>query len=239
MTIPEFTPPRDHRSLITGLQVRPLIINKTWVGQRGFHTIHLNHAGDPFRRTGGFPLVLQYPFPALAAARILLISGVIPLLVMRVVAAPNSAFLAGDRLGTPAIKAIVVDDDADLRELVREVLNQTPGCACTATFGSGEEAVDQIEHLKPNLILLDLKMPGLTGFELVRRFKRNLPTAKVAVITGLADAVRLLETALAGVNAFILKPFTIDDLSLAIPKIMAGEFYVSVHPWEESLDSLD
>ncbi len=113
---------------------------------------------------------------------------------MRVVAAPNCTWLAGGRLGVPAIRAVVVDDDADLRALVREVLNQSPGCICTATFGSGEEALAKIEHLRPNLILVDLKMPGLTGFELVRRFKTVLPTAKVAVITGLADAARLLET---------------------------------------------
>ena len=88
--------------------------------------------------------------------------------------------MADDRL-----RILVVDDSALYRQLVRNVLRDVPEVEVVGMAGSGQEALDQIDRLAPDLITLDVNMPGLNGIEVLRALKRRRSAVKAVMLSGL------------------------------------------------------
>jgi DNA-binding NarL/FixJ family response regulator len=113
---------------------------------------------------------------------------------------------------------LVDDSEAFLRAAV-EFLEQPEELAVVGTARSGREALDQAPQLKPDVILLDLKMPDLTGFEVLPQLRAMLPTAGIIILT-LYDFEGYREAALAnGADESILKDKLDTDLLPAIKRI--------------------
>lgn len=86
---------------------------------------------------------------------------------------PHSLLMSATKV-TP-IKVAVVEDDAGVRAGLADVLRGTPDCACVATCASAEEALEKIPSLKPQVVLMDINLPGMDGVDCVRRLTAALP----------------------------------------------------------------
>lgn len=118
-------------------------------------------------------------------------------------------------------KIMVVDDEENLTELVRAILEQENYDVITAS--NGEECLDKLKTVKPDLILLDMMMPGMSGREVCERIRKNPQTKnlKVAFLT-VAKFSEMGKTTLADMKVadYITKPFENEDLVRRVKKMV-------------------
>jgi DNA-binding NarL/FixJ family response regulator len=128
---------------------------------------------------------------------------------------------------TPAgpITCVVADDHPAVLEAVAEFLVQG-GIEVIARARDGEEALEKIEQRKPQVALVDVRMPKLGGIELTRRAQRSTPETSILLYTGYGDRALLTEALDAGVRGFVLKEAPMDDLVRAVQSVAAGGTYV-------------
>jgi DNA-binding NarL/FixJ family response regulator len=124
-----------------------------------------------------------------------------------------------------AITCVVADDHPAVLEAVAEFLAEG-GIEVVARARDGEEALERIESRKPQLALVDVRMPKLGGIELARRAKRSVPATAVVLYTGYGDRALLTEALDAGVSGFVLKEAPMDDLIRALRSVADGGTYV-------------
>jgi len=109
----------------------------------------------------------------------------------------------------PKARILVVDDEASIRELCSRILSRA---YTVAVAGDGPTALAMARAQVPDLVLTDIRMPGISGLEAARQIISEAPDVSVVVMTGFNDFDNLRETVKLGVNGFIMKPFTPDDL---------------------------
>lgn len=110
---------------------------------------------------------------------------------------------------------MLVDDEPIARRLLEEELLEMPGIAIAGQAGNGKQAIEMINALRPDLVLLDIQMPGCDGFEVVRRLS-PLPSAIVFVTAYDQHAIRAFEV---GAADYLLKPVRQERLRAAIEKV--------------------
>jgi DNA-binding NarL/FixJ family response regulator len=123
------------------------------------------------------------------------------------------------------ITCVVADDHPAVLEAVAEFLVQG-GIEVIARARDGEEALERIEQRKPQVALVDVRMPKLGGIELTRRAQRSAPDTSILLYTGYGDRALLTEALDAGVRGFVLKEAPMDDLLRAVQSVAAGGTYV-------------
>jgi len=134
--------------------------------------------------------------------------------------------------GTPAtaptgMRVLVVDDHALLRTGVANIINQEADLEVVAEAADGEAAVIAYQQHRPDVTLMDLRMPGMEGVEAVRRIRQFDPQARVVVLTTYdadEDIARALE---AGAKAYILKDIAADALVTCIRQVLEGRTYLA------------
>jgi DNA-binding NarL/FixJ family response regulator len=103
------------------------------------------------------------------------------------------------------VRVLTVDDQAVFRDAARDVISATEGFESVGDAGTGEEALAAVERLRPELVLLDVRMPGCGGVEAARRIKATHPET-VVVLISIEDSAEFPEYALAsGAVAFVRK----------------------------------
>jgi DNA-binding NarL/FixJ family response regulator len=120
---------------------------------------------------------------------------------------------------------VVADDHPAVLEAVAEFLIQG-GIEVTARARDGQEALEKIEQRKPQVALVDVRMPKLGGIELTRRSQRSTPETSILLYTGYGDRALLTEALDAGVRGFVLKEAPMDDLLRAVQSVASGGTYV-------------
>ena len=123
------------------------------------------------------------------------------------------------------ITCVVADDHPAVLDAVAEFLVQG-GIEVIARARDGEEALERIEQRKPQVALVDVRMPKLGGIELTRRAQRSAPETSILLYTGYGDRALLTEALDAGVRGFVLKEAPMDDLLRALQSVAAGGTYV-------------
>jgi DNA-binding NarL/FixJ family response regulator len=123
------------------------------------------------------------------------------------------------------VTCVVADDHPAVLEAVAEFLVQG-GVEVVARARDGEEALEKIEQRKPQVALVDVRMPKLDGIELARRAHRSAPDTGIVLYTGYGDRALLTEAFDAGVRGFVLKEAPMDDLLRALQSVAAGGTYV-------------
>jgi DNA-binding NarL/FixJ family response regulator len=123
------------------------------------------------------------------------------------------------------ITCVVADDHPAVLEAVAEFLVQG-GIEVLARARDGEEALERIEQRKPQVALVDVRMPKLGGIELTRRAQRSTPDTSILLYTGYGDRALLTEALDAGVRGFVLKEAPMDDLLRAVQSVASGGTYV-------------
>lgn len=115
-----------------------------------------------------------------------------------------------------AIRAVVCDDAPELRELFRVELGADGDIEVLGLARDGSEAVDLARRLRPDVILLDLSMPGLDGLEVIREVRAASPTTRVLVVTGSADEALQARTLEHGALRCLAKQTSAAELRIAV-----------------------
>ncbi len=123
---------------------------------------------------------------------------------------------------TTAIRVAIVDDDQALREDLASLVRRWPGLSLAGTQGSAETALQELPLLKPNVVLMDINLPGLDGVECVRRLKQVLPRTQFMMLTVYEDNDRLFRSLLAGATGYLLKRASPAEIVQAIHDLYAG-----------------
>jgi two-component system NarL family response regulator len=124
-------------------------------------------------------------------------------------------------------RVLVVDDHSLLRTGVANIINQEPAMEVVAEAASGLEAIDAFRTYRPDVILMDLRMPEMEGVEAIKRIREIDPQARVVVLTTYdadEDIARALQ---AGAKAYILKDIAADPLVACIRDVLAGKTYLA------------
>lgn len=114
--------------------------------------------------------------------------------------------------------ALIVDDEEIIRDFLFEVLNDN---FVVTTASDGDEAIDKLRQNRFDLIITDLKMPRVSGDEVVRFARQADPHAKVIVITGYSSLYSVSKSANHGASAFLSKPFSIKELMQTVSDCMS------------------
>ena len=125
------------------------------------------------------------------------------------------------------IKVLIVDDHQMVRFGTRRLLEDESGLQIVGEASSGEEAIEAVDALNPQVVLMDVQMPGIGGLEATRRCLRIAPDVKVIALSmhdGEPFPSKLFE---AGAKGYVSKRSDPEELILAIRKVMAGQRYIS------------
>jgi DNA-binding NarL/FixJ family response regulator len=120
------------------------------------------------------------------------------------------------------VRIAVVDDDDRVRSTLADAVGRFEGCQCVGSYASGEEALAGIALNPPEVVLMDINMPGMNGIECVSRLKTTHPDIEVVMLTVYQDADNVLKSLAAGANGYLLKRAERDELRAAIHQVLAG-----------------
>jgi DNA-binding NarL/FixJ family response regulator len=121
------------------------------------------------------------------------------------------------------IRVLLVDDHAVVREGLRNFLALQDGLEIVGEAGDGNEAIEQAQLLEPDVILMDLVMPGLDGIGAMRQLRVRSPASRVIVLTSFLEDERVLPAIQAGAAGYLLKNVAPAELARAIRAAHAGE----------------
>ncbi len=125
------------------------------------------------------------------------------------------------------IRVLIVDDHTLFRSGIKLVLQRQEGFEVVDEAGDGLEGVKRAKQLKPDVILLDLHMPGTSGLEALRLLKDDAPEAQVVMLTVSEDADDLLDALRSGARGYLLKNIDTDFLLDSIRRAARGESVMS------------
>ena len=120
------------------------------------------------------------------------------------------------------IKICIVEDNADMREGVAQLLNQAPGLRCLSTYASAEAAVRDLPSQKPDVALVDINLPGMNGIECVAKLKAQLPLLQVLMLTRYEQSDVIFDSIRAGASGYLLKHIPAEELILAVEQVHSG-----------------
>ncbi len=119
-------------------------------------------------------------------------------------------------------RILIVDDQRLMREGLRTLLELEPDFDVAGEAGEGAAALEAYEALAPDIVLMDIRMPGMDGVEATRRLRARHPGARVIILTTFDDEAYVFEGLRAGAQGYLLKDLSGDELATAIRTVMAG-----------------
>lgn len=123
-------------------------------------------------------------------------------------------------------RVLIVDDHPMVTEGIQAILESYDDITVVGTLGNGQDAVDQVNDLAPDVILLDLNMPGLSGLNATEMILEERPQTHILILS-MHDSPEYISTALShGAKGYILKDVPTDEIKLAIETVMAGGEYL-------------
>lgn len=125
------------------------------------------------------------------------------------------------------IKIFIADDHMMFRDGLKYILTENKTCEIIGEAGNGREALDQIHKLKPDIAILDISMPLMTGLEAARMIQKYDKNIKIIILTRHDNEEYVKQAISYGVNGFILKENAGDDLLKAVKDVINGNLYLS------------
>ena len=123
-------------------------------------------------------------------------------------------------------RVLIVDDHPMVAEGIRSLLESYPDITVVGTLGTAQEAIDQVIVLAPDVILLDLNMPGLSGLNATEIILEKRPGTRILILS-MHDSPEYISTALShGAKGYILKDVPTEEILTAIETVMAGKEYL-------------
>jgi DNA-binding NarL/FixJ family response regulator len=126
-------------------------------------------------------------------------------------------------------RVAIVEDDRRLSHQLGEILNRAPGATCVGSYYSAEEALERIQEDRPDVVLMDINLPGMSGIECVTHLRKKLPDAHVIMLTVYEDSDRIFKALQAGADGYLVKSSPTETLLEAIDDVYAGGSPMSSH----------
>jgi two-component system NarL family response regulator len=124
-------------------------------------------------------------------------------------------------------RIMMVDDHRMLREALRAPLAAERDLEIVAEAGNGGEALERLEQVRPDLLLLDIALPDMTGIDVARQALARLPELRIVALSGYADKMFVDEMLKAGARAYVVKSAGTQELIFAIRAVLAGHVFLS------------
>ncbi len=121
------------------------------------------------------------------------------------------------------IRLFIADDHALFREGIRALISATNDIACVGEAAAGEESIRQIESLQPDVVLMDINMPGINGIEATRRILHAHPATGIVMVTMLEDDASIFAAMRAGARGYVLKGANHQELLQTIRAVAQGQ----------------
>ena len=128
-----------------------------------------------------------------------------------------------------AIKVCLIEDDDWIRENLAGRIRQTEGFACPGAYRTGEEGLERIPALGPDVILMDINLPKMNGIECVRQLKTLVPSAQILMLTVYEDSEKIFNSLLAGASGYLLKRTPQAEILDAIAEVYRGNSPMTGH----------
>jgi len=122
---------------------------------------------------------------------------------------------------------VIAEDYTILREGLRALISSNPDFEVVAEAGDGQEAINFVEKLKPDLVLMDLSMPRMNGMDAILEIRKRVPETKVVVLTMHKTEEHILAAFKAGADGYVLKDATHAELIMAAKNVLSGKRYLS------------
>jgi DNA-binding NarL/FixJ family response regulator len=126
-----------------------------------------------------------------------------------------------------AMSVIVADDQILVRAGIVSILDDLGGLECIASVDDGPKCIKACEQLRPDILLLDLNMPGSNGLEVAADIRQRCPEIRILILTSSTDADLARRALELGVQGFISKDFVLAELAMALHCVREGRVYVS------------
>lgn len=125
-----------------------------------------------------------------------------------------------------AIRVAIVDDHSIIRAGIKSVLAQHPEYKICAEASNGKEALEKVEELKPDILLLDISMPELGGLDIISRVKRLSPKTKIIIVSVHKLGAYVLKALRQGVSGYLNKDNVAEELLAALSRVASGKVYL-------------
>ncbi len=120
------------------------------------------------------------------------------------------------------ISVVIVEDDKLIREGIAELLNSTPGFKLNAVFENCEIALKEMHKDLPDVILMDISMPGMNGIECVKKITSNNSDIKIIMLTVYEEEQKIFDSLRAGASGYILKRSSLKEILSSIKDVVSG-----------------
>ena len=124
-------------------------------------------------------------------------------------------------------RILLADDHVLVRAGIRSLLEKLPDTEIVGEAGDGREALNLVQTRQPNIVLMDVAMPGLNGLEAVARIRKDFPAVKVIILSMHANEEYVIQALRAGASGYLLKDAATVELELALLAMARGENYLS------------
>ncbi len=123
----------------------------------------------------------------------------------------------------------IVEDSDKLRGTLARVLNRADGFKCVSQYPNAEDALKDLLNIKPDVVLMDINLPGMNGVECVRQLKKLLPEVQVMMLTVYEDTENIFDALAAGASGYMLKRTSSKELLEAIQEVKRGGSPMTMH----------
>lgn len=127
------------------------------------------------------------------------------------------------------ITVSIVEDSEKLRGTLARVLNRAEGFRCLSQYGAAEDALKDLPNVKPDVVLMDINLPGINGVECVRQLKKLLPEIQIMMLTVYEDTDNIFQALTAGASGYLLKRTSSAELLDAIREVQRGGSPMTTH----------
>lgn len=120
------------------------------------------------------------------------------------------------------LRVAIVEDDARWRTNLERLVKETEGLECVGSYRTGDEAVQDLPSHRPQVVLMDINLPGISGVECTRQLKALLPDVQVVMLTVYDDSDRIFQALQMGAGGYLLKRASADEILEAIQDVHRG-----------------
>lgn len=120
------------------------------------------------------------------------------------------------------IDVVIVEDDARVRRTLAGIIDKTGSCRCVGDYGTAEAALEEIPRSKPQVVLMDIDLPGMNGVECVRRLVVQAPGVQVMMLTVYKDTDSIFDALASGAVGYLVKPVRAAQLIEAVLDVHGG-----------------
>jgi DNA-binding NarL/FixJ family response regulator len=128
---------------------------------------------------------------------------------------------------TKSIRVLLADDHTLVRAGIRALLEKLPGVAVAGEANDGREVIDLIKAQQPDVVLMDISMPGLNGLQALARITRDFPGVRVIILSMHPNDEYVLQALKSGASGYLLKKAATAELPAALKGVVGGEIYLS------------